>query len=312
MTERAIRYTAMNGPALAALKERLLAPVQAIPTPWSTWNQACKGWGGEVGLALGWHVLIAGKSGGAKTFAALNLAASAIRHGEQVTFHSLEMGWDELAARVLAIVSGEAAYRLGPGKHFSPERFDAAHEKMDEVRGGLIVNEDPMYRLRDLVAGIERTHEEFGSRVHLVDYLQLAWTGDAATMYDRVTEVSHAVRAVAKRLKVTTIGLSQLNRETSKAKADRPSKEGMIGGSSLENDADQVLLLDHSRRTDLFAPDGRPRGWSGWLNLDKNRHGPSAEIPIRFDPDTFRIRERMPDEIYDEEVRTEGRRTVAE
>jgi replicative DNA helicase len=270
MTERLIRYTPMNGAALSALKERLLAPVQAVPTPWPTWNQACKGWGGEVGLARGWHVLIAGMSGGAKTFSALNLAAAALRHGETVTFHSLEMGWDELAARVLAIVSGEPAYRLGPGKHFSPERFDAAHEKMDEVRGALVVNEDPMYRL------------------------------------------SHAVRAAAKKLGITTIGLSQLNRETSKAKGERPSKEGMIGGSSLENDADQVLLLDHSRRSDVFSPEGRPRGWTGWLNLDKNRHGPNAEVPIRFDPDTFRIRERMPDEIFDGELRTDARRTVNE
>jgi replicative DNA helicase len=302
----------MNGAALAALKERLLAPVQAVPTPWPTWNQACKGWGGEVGLARGWHVLIAGMSGGAKTFSALNLAAAALRHGETVTFHSLEMGWDELAARVLAIVSGEPAYRLGPGKHFSPERFDAAHEKMDEVRGALVVNEDPMYRLGDLVRGMERCVEEHGSRVQIVDYLQLAWTGDAATMYDRVTEVSHAVRAAAKKLGITTIGLSQLNRETSKAKGERPSKEGMIGGSSLENDADQVLLLDHSRRSDVFSPEGRPRGWTGWLNLDKNRHGPNAEVPIRFDPDTFRIRERMPDEIFDGELRTDARRTVNE
>lgn len=309
MTE--IKYTPMNGPALEALKARLTGPVDAVPTPWATWNAACKGWGGEVGLARGWHVLIAGQSGGAKTFTALNLAAGAIRNGETVTVHSLEMGWDELASRVLAIVSGEPAYKLGPGKHFTSALFDVAHEKMDEVRGSLVANEEPMYRLADVIHGIERTTEEFGSRFHVIDYLQLAWTGKASTMYDRITEVSHAVRATAKRLRVVTVGLSQLNRETSKARGDRPSKEGMIGGSSLENDADQVLLLDHSRRRDVVAPDGRPRGWIGWLNLDKNRHGPSAEIPLRFDPDTFRIRQRMPDEIRDDELEGGAKKVVA-
>lgn len=93
MTERVIKYRAMNGEALDELKERLQSPIEAVPTPWPAWNQACKGWGGEVGLALGWHTLIAGRSGGAKTFTALNLAAAAIHHGETVTFHSLEMSW---------------------------------------------------------------------------------------------------------------------------------------------------------------------------------------------------------------------------
>lgn len=310
MTE--IRYRAMNGQALVELRARLQAPIEAIPTPWQSWNRACLGWGGEVGFALGWHVLLAGKSGGAKTFTALNIAARAISHGENVTVHSLEMSWDELASRVLAIVSGEPAYRLGPGKYFSPEHFDAAHEKMDEVSGTLVSNEQPMYRLADLIEGIERTAEANRSRVHVIDYLQLAWTGDADKLYDRVTEVSHAVRAAAKRLKVVTIGLSQLNRETSKAKGERPAKEGMIGGSSLENDADQVLILDHSRQRPCMSRDGRPRGWYGWANLDKNRHGPPTEVPIFFDPHTFRIRERLPDEILPDEQPSEAKRVVVE
>lgn len=298
----------MHGEALEDLQKRLRAPVQAVPTPWDAWNQACKGWGGEQGLALGWHVLLAGMSGGAKTFTALNVAGHAIRSGESVAFHSLEMGWDEVATRVLAIVSGAPAWRLAPGKYYSPEAFRAAREAMDESRGTLVTNDEPLYRLADLLEGIQRCHAEHGCRLHVVDYMQLAWTTDASTMFDRITEVSHAVRTLAKRLKVVTLCLSQLNRLTTRERGARPAKEGMIGGSSLENDADQVLLLDHSRRTDLYGADGKPRGWEGWINLDKNRHGPSGEIPIRFDPETFRIRERLPDEIRAEELRDDVRR----
>lgn len=310
-TPTGIQYAAMNGEHLAELKSRLMQPIRAVPTPWATWNLACKGWGGEIGLAMGWHVLIAGRSGGAKTFTALNMAAEAARHGEVVTFHSLEMSWDELTTRTMAVVSGEPAYRLGPGKHFSPEHFDRASKTINGLRGRIDSNKGPMSRLADLVEAIQRTHEQSSSKVHVIDYLQLAWTGDAAKIYDRVTEVSHAIRSLAKKLNIITIGLSQLNRETSKAKADRPAKEGMIGGSSLENDADQVLLLDHSRRREAFNREGKPRGWIGWANLDKNRHGPDADVPIRFDSDTFRIRERMPDEILPDELPTEAKRVVS-
>ena len=46
---------------------------------------------------------------------------------------------------------------------------------------------------------------------------------------------------------VLTVGLSQFARSTTREKKDRPTIEGMFGSASLEGDADQVLLLDHTR-----------------------------------------------------------------
>jgi replicative DNA helicase len=115
-----IEYRQVAGPALAALGERLAAPVRAIPTPFPELNALCMGMGGQRGLAYGWHVLAAGRSGLGKTFLAANLAAQALRDGESVAFHSLEMSWDELAVRMLAIVSGEPHWRLSPGQTLQP------------------------------------------------------------------------------------------------------------------------------------------------------------------------------------------------
>jgi replicative DNA helicase len=152
-----------------------------------------------------------------------------------------------------------------------------------------------------------RCYEEHGCRMHVIDYMQLAWTGDAATRYDRITEISHAVRATAKRLRVVTVALSQMNRDGIKTPG-KPQKESMDGGGSLEQDADQVLLMDHSRKKPAINAEGRNRGWIGWMILDKNRHGEEPEIPVRFHSETFRIRERLPDEIGADEMRDENRR----
>jgi replicative DNA helicase len=297
-----ITYREVSGKALEALEHRNAAPVKAIRVPFEEWAVYCMGRGGNVGLAHGWHVLAAGRSGEGKTYLAANVAAAAIDASEGVTFHSLEMDWDELAVRILAIVSGEPAYRLNPGKHFSRDSFRAARVKMNATKGALHVNDEPMHKLSDLLSGIRRNFEEHGARLHIVDYLQLAWTGNAESQAARITEVSHAVRQVAKELRIVTFCLSQFNRDTSKNRAERPSKEGMIGGSALENDADQVLLLDHSRRELIRDNTGRASGWDGWLLLDKNRHGPSGDIPIRFVAETGRMRQRYADEVRDEEV----------
>lgn len=296
-----ISYQQTHGDALGGLKARTEAPIEAIPTPWETWNRACRGRGGRKGLALGWHVAIAGKSGGGKTFVACNLAAHAVRLGEAVTFHSLEMDWDELTARHLAIISGQPAWKLSPGEHFCGNTFDNAAERLDEQLGTLQINVEPMARLSDVVDGIARAYEETGSRLHIVDFAQLVQVPDATSRYDQVTRVSRAIRATAKRLRVVTVLLSQLGRDG--IKAGKPTKEAMDGSGALEQDADQVLLMDYTRKQPAMNPEGKVRGWVGYAILDKNRHGEEPEIPLRFYSDTFRIEERMPDEENDRNAR---------
>lgn len=296
-----IEYLPMQGTAMDDLKARLMAPVDAIPTPWTTWSEACRGFGGRKGFAPSWHIMVAAGSGVGKTFTGLGIASTATLAGESATIHSLEMDRVELSVRMMAIVSGLPAWKLSPGAHFCPATFDAARESVETARGTVLLNDTPMYKLSDILDGIRRNYEHHGSRLHIIDYLQLAWDGDAASRYERITTVSHGIRQLAKDLGIVTVGLSQLNREG--AKGGKPQKESMDGGGPLEADADQVLLLDHSRRVAAFNSEGRNRGWIGWALLSKNRHGPPAEIPIRFDSDTFRLRERLPDEILPGEMK---------
>ena len=302
-----IDYPALNGATLQDLEDQFAAPINVIRTPWPLWNDACGGMGGREGLAMGWHILIAGGSGVSKTFTALNMAAIAAEAGEVVTFHSLEMRFEEVSARVLPMMSGQPGWRIAPGKNFSRETFHAARERIDMARGEIRSNKHEIRVLSDLLAGIKKTYEENGSRFHVVDYLQLAWTKDATSQYDRISEVSHEVRAMARGLGIVTVGLSQLNRAGNGK--ETPTKEAMLGSSSLENDADQVVVLDHTRKRQVLSASGKPRGWIGWMVLDKNRHGQTnVEIPVAFDSDSFRIRQRMDDEILSSELAEQNER----
>ena len=297
--KKPIPFLSLTGRTLERLEESFAAPVSAVPTPFPVWNDACQGLGGKVGIARGWHILVAGASGGSKTFTALNIMRSAVENGERVAMYSLEMDWTEVAARWIPMVSGEPAWKLAPGKHFSREVFRTASGKVNAARGDLFVNEHPIRTLAEILGAMRRNANE-GATVHVVDYLQLAWVHNADGMYNRISEVSHEVRALAKELKFVSVGLSQLNRAGNGSES--PRKEAMAGSSSLENDADQVLLLDHTKRTPINNPEGRNLGWFGWIMLDKNRHGPQAKIPVAFSADTFRIRERMDDEIRAHEL----------
>lgn len=272
---------------LSRIRDEKLQPLSVVRTPWPTWNRVCRGAGGGEGLAHGWHVIIGASSGAGKSLAAINLVAAAVRAGEHVCLISLEMSQQEVLTRLLTIYSGQEARKLEHGRRFSPDAWDRATEILQEAGGSIRVNPEPISRLEEIALVIERYHGE-GCRTFIVDYLQLAWVRSAETMVQQVTEVSHTIRGLARKHCLLSIGLSQVNRQMSFGGGEL-RKEGLLGGSSLENDADMVMLIGKQERhaEGLYKAE---------VKIDKNRHGPPVEWGMILDTTTLQMREAMPDE----------------
>ena len=285
-------FDSLSGMTLEQLLEEKLAPVDAVPTMLASWNQLCGGGGGKRGLSRGWFITIGANTGTGKSLIAINLAAEAIRHGEVVTFISLEMGRSELATRLLSVVSGESVNALEQGEQFSQEAFMRASFTLDAIRtetgGHVMVNRRPMSRLADVEAAIKYHVEVHGSRYFLIDYMQLAYTSHSHTINERIEQVAHRLRELTQQHQIVMVALSQFNRQTSANRGERPVAQGLMGGSAIENDSHQVLLFDHSRftRTANIA--------DTWLIVDKNRHGGVSDLPVRWDYRTLRLEPRVP------------------
>jgi KaiC/GvpD/RAD55 family RecA-like ATPase len=268
---------------LARIGRAKLEPVQAAPTPWPSWNRICCGAGGGEGLARGWHVIVGAGTGSGKSICALNLIAAAIRGGVPSAIITLEMTAAETLTRLLSLYSDTNVRTLEHGSGFSVSAWDDAATTLITAPAACSINAEPVGTMADVIRLLEAAAES-GARLAVVDYLQLAWVRSAETMLQQITEVSHAVRSAARRLKMTTVGLSQLNRATTTGGEIR--KEGLLGGSSLENDADQVLILGKPERT-------APGNLTVTARLDKNRHGPAAEWKVNLDTTTLRMTENI-------------------
>lgn len=268
------------------------APVDAVPTPFPAWNRCCADGGGRQGIARGWHVLAAARTGTGKSVLAINVAASAMRAGETVCFLSLEMSQEQVETRLMAIMTGTPVRELEKGHHFRRESFLAAAEKFQRYSGRFVTNRAPIYRVDQVTQSIRAIHEIHGAGFFVVDYLQLAGNPNDP---ESITEVSHAVREQARTLGVITFGLSQFNRSTSML-METPTPNGLMGTSALENDSDQVALIDHSKVEGAYV-NGDKIGWTTNLNVAKNRHGPVGSIPFLFDTRTLQMRELLDDEI---------------
>ncbi len=265
-----------------------LKPVDAVPTPLETWNRSCRDDGGGKGLAPGWHITLAANTGAGKSLLALNLAARAIEHGERLGFVSLEMSRSQVTSRLFAIMTKTEVRHLERGDSFDKAVARLAVKGVKEIGertlGTFWMNDGLVTEIEAILDLMHYLHEHLSCRYFVVDYLQLATARDAETLFQQITTVSMRLREFAHEFGVITIGLSQLNRETSRNYKERPIVQGLMGGSPLENDSDQVVLLDHSR----YEKAGSTA--RTWLILGKNRHGPNVEIPIEWNYRTLRVR----------------------
>jgi len=263
------------------------------PTPISRWNAACYNQGGGEGLGRSWMVTIAGTPGSGKTTLALNIAAEALRDGQRVGFLSLEMDQRLVRRNLAAIVSGSSAKHLAGGnKIFDGEEAFRAAQSLAKLNGAALwVNEKPFSNAKDVKDAANEMVSGQGCQTLIVDYLQLISAPDEESLFKQVTATSMWIRELASIEEITAIGLSQFNRGTSGNRDQRPTMFGLMGGSPLENNSDQVVLLDHSR----YTRDHETA--KTWVLVEKNRHGPTMEIPVAWDYRTLRIREAYADEV---------------
>lgn len=287
-------FVALSGLAFAELVTLKKQPIDAVPTPFPGWNHKCRDFGGGVGLARGWHITVAANTGNGKSVVSLGMAYEGTLYGENVGFISLEMFWSQLATRYMAVASGEKINSLEPGAGIDWKAHARAQTVIEDVRdrtgGALWFNQRRISSLDDILAAIAFLNEYKGCRMVIVDYMQLAKVIGVSDRLEAVTRISGEVRGIGSDLRLVTIGLSQFNRETSKDYENAPTPQGLMGGSPLENDSDQVLLIDHTNyERNTLTNTAKQK-----FILGKNRHGPTGLIDCEWDYNNLRIREVPP------------------
>jgi len=114
-----------------------------------------------------------------------------------------------------------------------------------------------------------------------VDYLQLitpTYTKGGDSMVQQVTEISRALKTMARELDVPVLALSQLSREIEKRRG-RPRLSDLRDSGSLEQDADVVMFI---HRDDKMNENSDRPGIAEIL-VEKHRNGPIGKVDLRFD-----------------------------
>ncbi len=240
------------------------------------------------GMRAGQMIVIGARPGVGKTSFALNLAVNSAAHGASVAFFSLEMSKTEIAQRLLsaqAKISLSAIRGARIQDNQWPTILDATR---DLSQLDIMIDDTPGTTVTEIRAKARRMLKDKPKGVVLVDYLQLLSPPSGGHRADsratEVSEMSRGIKIMAKDLECPVIALSQLNRNVTDRKGQRPQLSDLRESGSIEQDADIVILLDRSMTEEEAERPDRPDMNVTEFIIAKNRSGPLDIVPLMFLP----------------------------
>lgn len=255
-------------------------------------------------------IILAGRPGMGKTSLATNLAFNAARYwvqdkeagvaiskGAPILFFSLEMAAQQLSARILAEQTEIEMWKIRNGR-FADSEWEKFVLKMQELSTlPLYIDDTGGISVAQIAARSRRLKREKGIGAVIIDHIQLV--APARRFENRVqeiTDISKALKVLAKELDVPVIALSQLSRGVDSRDDKRPVLSDLRESGSIEQDADVVMFVyREAYYLKTRKPDESDPEFTKWsekmervehladLLIEKHRHGPTTKIELFFD-----------------------------
>ena len=236
-------------------------------------------------------VLIAARPAMGKTSFALNIGLNvAKKYKMTVAFFSLEMSREQLAMRLLSGESFVDSQKMATGKLSEDEWEKLGMASVALSQTDIRADDNPSITVAEMNAKLRRV-ENLG--LVIIDYLQLM-TGSgygkgSENRVQVVSDISRALKIMAKELNVPVVCLSQLSRGPEGRTDKRPMLSDLRESGAIEQDADVVLFL---YRDEYYNPDTEDKNVAECI-VSKNRHGEVGTVKLQWLPQytTFADRE---------------------
>jgi replicative DNA helicase len=238
-------------------------------------------------------IIVAGRPSMGKTTFAMNLAENAaIKAGVPVAVFSMEMPGEQLAMRMMSSLGRIDQHRVRTGKLDDDDwpRLTSAVSILSETK--LFIDDSPALTPTELRARsrrLKREHPDLGMIV--IDYLQLMQVpGTRENRATEISEISRALKSLAKELHVPVIALSQLNRSLEQRPNKRPVMSDLRESGAIEQDADLIVFI---YRDEVYKDDSPDKG-TAEIIVAKQRNGPIGTVRLTFLGQYTRFENFMP------------------
>jgi replicative DNA helicase len=248
--------------------------VTGVPTTFGDLDKICHG------LQPGDLIILASRPSMGKTSLGVCVGyGAALKHEVPVAIFSLEMSKEQLTQRIICAEAKIDQQQMRNGV-LSEEDWHMIHEVAGKLaKAPIYIDDTPGISTRHIRAKARQLQMEKGLGLIIIDYLQLMQgTGRAESRQQEISEISRALKGLAKELNVPVLALSQLSRAVEQRQIKVPIMSDLRESGALEQDADIVMFI---YRDEYYNPETEKKGIAEII-VAKNRNGPVGIVELGF------------------------------
>ena len=229
-------------------------------------------------------ILVAARPAMGKTAFVLNIAQHvAFKENKSVAIFSLEMSKEQLVNRLFSLEAQVDSQSLRTG-NLKDEDWEKLIESAGIIgKSKLIIDDTPGISISELRSKCRKFKLEQGLDLIIIDYLQLMTGrvgGRSESRQQEISEISRALKGLARELNVPVIALSQLSRAVEQRPDHRPMLSDLRESGAIEQDADIVMFI---YRDDYYNKDTELKNVAEII-IAKQRHGSIGTVNLTWLP----------------------------
>jgi replicative DNA helicase len=232
-------------------------------------------------------IILAGRPSMGKTAFILNITENILKSYKlPIIFFSLEMSKEQLVYRLLSNETGVSQTRLKLGNLYKEDWNNLKNSIQLYSKLPFFINDQSELTISEIRSKIKKIiFEQSQIGLIIIDYLQLMLNSKTKTenRVQELSQITRALKGIAKEFQVPIIALSQLSRNVENRINKRPILSDLRESGSIEQDADLVLMLyrenyyNSNSTTEKITP--------AELIISKHRNGPLGTVSLVFQSD---------------------------
>lgn len=279
--------------AVQGIERRLAGgmDITGVPTGFTDFDKI------SGGLQPGGLYILAARPSMGKTAFAMNVAQhAAAEENMPVLIFSLEMSAEQLIQRMLASESEVNIREMFESQQMVDDKWRRLMDAASKIsRSPIYIDDSSALNTMDLRGRCRRFFAKHKGQKGLVvvDYLQLMDVAakNSENRQQQVSEISRALKGVAREFDVPVLALSQLSRAVeTRGGSKRPQLSDLRDSGAIEQDADMVVFL---YREAYYAMEAERADPTSEVIIAKHRNGATGKVELIFLKEYSKFANRM-------------------
>lgn len=235
-----------------------------------------------TGFRAGNLVLIAARPAMGKTSFVLSIAKNIIlAQKKPIAMFSLEMADTELVYRLLSMDSKVDSHKFKTGE-LTEGDWECIVESGGNLADSSLILDDSSTTISEIRSKCRKLKLEKDIQLVIIDYLQLMNSGGRSdSRQQEISDISRALKLMAKELGIPVIALSQLSRQVEQRTDHRPMLSDLRESGAIEQDADTVIFI---YRDEVYNPETDKKNRAEII-IAKQRSGPTGTVELAWLPE---------------------------